>query len=148
VMNFALAEIAGGAASLLAGVQPESIPWEVVPWSLRAFLMIPVLQILGVFLTLKAVRRWRMAASRRPRPIRKWVYIVLPAILNLILVFCALYLITGGVLKFWLYYMADLSWLILICGGFALIWIFVRTSLILQALGVREASGTLMVARV
>jgi hypothetical protein len=59
---------------------------------------------------------------------------MLPAILNLVLVFCALYLVTSGVLRFWLFYMADLTWLALICGSFALVWIFVRTRLILGAL--------------
>jgi hypothetical protein len=134
VMNFTLAEIGGRAASLLAGVQPEATPWVVVTWSLRAFLIVPVLQILGVFMTLRAVRRWRTDASRRPGPIRKWLHIMLPAILNLVLAFCALYLVTSGVLKFYLFYMADLTWLALICGSFALIWIFVRTRLILGAL--------------
>ena len=134
VINFALAEVGGGAASLLAGAQPESTPWAVVPWSLRAFLIIPFLQILGVFFTLRAIRRWREDISRRPGPIRKWIHIALPIVLNLVLVACALWLLTSGVLKFWLLYMPDLSWLALICGGFALVWIFVRTRLVLGAL--------------
>lgn len=134
VMNFTLAEISGGAASLLAGVQPESIPWAVVPWTVRAFLIIPALQILGVLMTLRAVRRWRSGADLRPGPIRKWVQIVLPAILNQVLIFCALYLVTSGVLKFWLFYMADLTLLTLICGSFALVWTFARTRLILRTL--------------
>jgi CubicO group peptidase (beta-lactamase class C family) len=133
VMNFALAEIGGGAASLLAGVQPESTPWAVIPWSLRAFLIIPVFQILGVLMTLRAVRGWRTDASHRPGPIRKWLHIALPIIPNLVLVSCSLWLLTSGVLKFWLFYLPDLSWLALICGGFAAVWICVRTSLILQA---------------
>jgi len=134
MINFSMAEVGGGAASLLADIQPESIPWAVVPWSLRAFLIIPVFQILGVFVTLRTVRRWRKGASQRPGPIRKWLHIVLPTILNLVLVACALWLLTSGVLKFWLFYMPDLSWLALICGSFALVWIFVRTRLILGAL--------------
>ena len=134
MINFSLAMVGEGAASLLAGGQPKAIPWAVVPWSLRAFLIIPVFQMLGVLLTLRAVRRWRMDASRRPGSIRKWSHIVLPAIPNLVLVFCALWLLTSGVLRFWLFYMADLSWLALICGGFALVWIFVRSALILRAL--------------
>jgi CubicO group peptidase (beta-lactamase class C family) len=144
MINFSLAEIGGQAASLLAGVQPEPIPWAVVLWSLRAFLIIPVFQILGVIATLRAVRRWRKDPSRRPGPIRKWVHIVLPAILNLVLVFCALYLVTSGALKFWLLYMADLTWLALICGSFALAWIFVRTRLILRTLRAPQSTTTLV----
>ena len=134
MINFALKFVGGGATSLLAGVQPESIPWAVVPWSLRAFLIIPVLQVLGVFLTLMAVRRWRKDESRRPGSIRKWFHVVLPAIPNLALVFCALWLLTSRMFRFWLFFMADLTWLALICGSFALVWICVRTSLILWAL--------------
>jgi CubicO group peptidase (beta-lactamase class C family) len=133
--NFSLLEVAGGAASLLAGVQPDSIPWAVVPWSLRLFLIIPALQVLGVFFTLRAVRRWRKEVRCRPGPIRKWVsHIVLPVILNLVLVVCALALLAGGVLRFMLLYMPDLSWLALICGSFSLVWIFVRTTLIFRTL--------------
>ena len=89
-INMAFKFVGGDAALVLAGGQPESIPWAAVPWSLRAFLIIPVLQVLGVFFTLRAVRRWRKDASRRPGPIRKWFHIGLPAIPNLVLVFCAL----------------------------------------------------------
>jgi hypothetical protein len=120
---------------VLAGGQPESIPWTVVPWSLRAFLMIPLFQVLGVFLTLRAVRHWRQDVRRRPSPAIMWIiYLVLPTILNLVLVLCALGLLTSGVLEFWLFYMADLTWLALICGSFALVWIFLRTTLILRTL--------------
>lgn len=134
MINFALKFVGGGAASLLAGVQPESTSRAVVPWSLRAFLIIPVLQVLGVFLTLMAVRRWRKDESRRPGSIRKWFHVVLPAIPNLALVFCALWLLISGMFRFWLFFMADLTWLALICGSFALVWTFLRTGLILRTL--------------
>ena len=134
MMDFSLKFIGGEAASLLAGVQPQAIPWAAVSWSLRALLIIPVLQILGVFLALRAVRRWRTDANRRPGSIAKWLHIVLPTIPNLVLVFCALYFVTGGALKMWLYFMADVTWLTLLCGSFALVWILVRTRLILSAL--------------
>jgi len=121
-------------ASLLAGVPPKPIPWSLVTWVRRAFLIIPVLQILGVFLDLRTVRRWRRDASRRPTPAHRWTHIVLPAIPNLVLVYPALRLLTSGVLKMWLYFLGDLSWLALICGGFAGIWSFLRTVLILRTL--------------
>ena len=145
VINFAaLAFVGEDTASLLEGIQPDPVSRAVVPWSLRAFLIIPVFQILGVFITLRTVRRWRKDASRRPGPIRKWFHIVLPIIPNLVLIFCALYLVTSGVLKFWLYFMADLSWLALICGSFALVWVFVRTKLVLHTLREPQASRTIV----
>jgi len=146
MINFALKFVGGGAASLLAGAQPESIPWAVVPWSLRAFLIIPVLQIFGVFFTLKAVHRWRKDEGRRPGPIRKWFHVVLPATPNLALVFCALWLLTSGMFRFWLFFMADLTWLALVCGSFALVWICVRTTLILGTLQ-KPSSPSIFVGR-
>lgn len=144
MINFALKFVGGGAASLLAGVQPEYIPWAVVPWSLRAFLIIPALQALGIFLTLMAVRRWRQDENRRPGSVRKWLQVVLPAIPNLALVFCALWLLTSGMFRFWLFFMADLTWLALICGSIALVWIVVRTTLILRTLREPQASKALI----
>jgi hypothetical protein len=142
VINFtALASIGGGAASLLAGVQPAPTSWAIVPWLLRLLLIIPLLQILDVFSTLRSIRLWRKDTSRRPGPARKWIFdIGLPAILHLVPVFCGLYLVAGGLLRFWMLFMADLTWLALICGGFALVWIPVRTILILRILRNSQAS--------
>jgi len=134
ILNFAAFSFLGGdIASLLAGAQPPTRSWAMIPWILRAFLLIPLLQILGVLVIVRAVRRWRQDAGRRPGAILKWVYILLLPIPNLALLFGALYLVASGVLRFWLLYMADLSWLILVCGGFALVWIIVRTRILLGA---------------
>ncbi len=135
MIDFSLKFIGGEAASLLAGVQPQPFSWAIIPWSLRALLIIPVLQVLGVFLTLRALRRWRQDASRRPDPIHKWIHIVLPSIPNLILICLALYMVTSGLLRFWLLFMADLTSLALACGAFALVWVCTRTGLILSTLG-------------
>lgn len=137
MIDFSWKYIGGWAASLLAGAQPQAFPWVMIPWSLRALLIIPVLQILSVFLTLRTVRRWRSDASSRPGTIRKWIHVVLPSIPDLILVCCALYFVTSGLLHFWMLYMADVSTLALFCGSFALVWIFVRTRLILSALNMQ-----------
>ena len=135
LIDFSLDAVGAGAASLLAGVQPEPVPWGIVPWSIRAFLIIPVLQILGVFLTLRGVRRWRREPNRRPGPVRTAIFhILIPILLNLIVVILALTLLFSFPLGFLLLYIPDLAWLFLICGGFALVWIFMRTALILFTL--------------
>jgi CubicO group peptidase (beta-lactamase class C family) len=52
--NTALVEMGMGAATRLAGAQPDPVLWGVIiPWALRGLLLIPVLQILGVALTLR-----------------------------------------------------------------------------------------------
>jgi CubicO group peptidase (beta-lactamase class C family) len=135
LINFALIEVGAGAASLLAGIQPESVPWGVIPWALRGFLLIPVFQVIGALATLRLIGRWRRDVNRRPGPIRMWVvYILLPLIPNLLLVALGLTLLGSDMLGFMLLFMPDLSWLALVCGGFALLWIFLRTGLILWTL--------------
>jgi CubicO group peptidase (beta-lactamase class C family) len=132
---FALPEVGGGAASLLAGVKPAFFPWGVIPWSLRAFLLIPVLQIAGVLFTWRLIKRWRQEPWRRPGRVRMWLlYILLPVALNLLLVAAAVGVLASGLLPFLLLFMADLAWLVLVCGGFALVWIFVRSGLIFGTL--------------
>jgi CubicO group peptidase (beta-lactamase class C family) len=134
MLNFALAEVGAGAADLLAGAPPASFPWGVIPWTLRSFLLIPVIQIGGVIATLRRLRGWQRDPGRRPGHVRLWLlHIVLPILLNLALVVFAVGLLASDLWQMILLFMPDLSWLILICGGFALVWIFVRTWLILRA---------------
>ena len=67
------------------------------------------------------------------------MHILLPLIPNLLV--ASLLVLLGGRMRgvMWLF-MPDLSWIALICGSFAVIWIFLRTVLILQA--VRASSLT------
>jgi CubicO group peptidase (beta-lactamase class C family) len=142
MLNFALEELGAGAADLLAGAQPASFPWGVIPWMLRGFLLIPVMQIGGVVATLRRLRGWQRDPSVRPGRVRLWLlHILLPIALNLVLVAFALGLLATSLRPMILLFMPDLSWLFLICGGFALVWIFVRTRLILRASGMVPQTG-------
>jgi len=135
LIDVSLVEVGAAAASLLMGVQPEPVPWGIVPWSMRLFLVIPILQLIDVLVTLRLVGRWRRDAYRHPGPVRTWIiHILIPLLLNLIVVVPALPILFSGLLGFLLLYLADLSSLALICGGFALVWIFIRTGLILLTL--------------
>jgi hypothetical protein len=62
------------------------------------------------------------------------LHILLPVIPNLLLVALGLTLLGRGMLGFMLFFMPDLLWLAMVCGGFALVWIFVRTGLIFRTL--------------
>jgi len=145
-IRFSLLEVGSEAASLLAGVRPEPIPWGVVPWSIRLFLIIPILQLIDVLVTWRLLGRWRRNASPRPGPIRTWIFhILIPILLNLIIVALALVtLFFSFPFRFMLLYMADLTWLALICGSFALVWVFLRTGLILKTLRKPQESKTLI----
>lgn len=134
-----LTEVGAGAAALLAGRQPAPLELGFMPWAMRGLLLIPLLQIIGVGATLRQLRRWRQDPQRRPMRGRMWVlHILLPLIPNLLLTAIPVSLLTSGLIRFTLLFVPDFSWIALICGGFAGIWSFLRTGLILRAL--REPS--------
>ena len=111
-----------------------------VPWAMRALLLIPLLQIAGVALTLRRLGRWRQDPQHRPSRGRLWgLHILLPLIPNLSFAALSSRLLTSKLLGFFLLFVPDFSWLALLCGGFAGIWAFLRTGLILK--GSRKAPG-------
>jgi CubicO group peptidase (beta-lactamase class C family) len=130
-----LAEIGLGATALLSGQQPAPIKLGFIPWAMRALLLIPLLQIIGVVATLKLLHDWRQDSQRRPRRTRVWgLHILLPLIPNLSLVALPIFLKVKGLFRYMLLYMPDVAWVALICGGFAGIWSILRVGLIFQAL--------------
>jgi hypothetical protein len=60
-------------------------------------------------------------------------HILLPLIPNL-LVALTLIPMLGKMRGFMMLFMPDYSWIAYVCGGFSLVWSFLRTGLILQAL--------------
>jgi len=134
--NPVLTEFGTGVAALLAGEQHTPTPFfGIVPWMLRGQLLIPAFQVADVAATLRLLRRWRLDPERHPSGRRKWwQHILLPLVPNL-LVALTLKPMLGkrrGYLKL---FMPDYSWIAMICGGFSLAWSFLRTGLVLGALG-------------
>lgn len=131
----ALSDLGAGAAALLAGDQPNPIPFvSVIPWMLRGLLLIPAFLTVDVAATLRLLRRWRLDPGRRPSGGRKWgLYILLPLIPNL-LVALTLIPMLGETRGYVLLYMPDYSWIAIICGSFAGIWAFLRSGLVLRTL--------------
>jgi CubicO group peptidase (beta-lactamase class C family) len=144
LMDSALLEVGNGAASLLAGSQaaPKSTSLDVIPWALRSLLLIPLLQIAGVAATLLILRRWRRDPALRPGGVNLWGrHILLPLIPNLFLAAIPIALLASGLLRSLMLFMPDISWIALICGGFAGIWAFLRTGLILGAVNTPRSSN-------
>jgi CubicO group peptidase (beta-lactamase class C family) len=128
-----LAEVGAGIAALLAGNPPAPIKLGAIPWMQRGLLLIPLAQIAGVAITLGLLRRWRKEPQHRPSQGRMWgQHILLPLIPNLALVLIPVYLLASKMLGFMLLFAPDFTWIALICGGFAGIWAFLRTGLILR----------------
>jgi CubicO group peptidase (beta-lactamase class C family) len=133
-----------GATALLAGKQPPPIRLGFLPWVMRTLLLIPLLQIAGVFATLRLLRRWRRNPAFRYGGGRTWGrHILLPLIPNLSLAGILAYLRSSGLLGYMQLYMPDLSWIMKTCGSFALIWSVVRTRLILKVLRDRASPNDL-----
>jgi CubicO group peptidase (beta-lactamase class C family) len=133
LMNLALVDVGMGAAQQLAGASPPPLPFGFMPWALRALLLMPVLQLIGVVTTLRHLRRWRRDPNSRPRGGRLWGrHILLPLIANLLFAAPLVGLLSSGMLPFMRLFMADLAWLALISGAFALGWSGLRAGLILR----------------
>jgi CubicO group peptidase (beta-lactamase class C family) len=135
MMKLTFDELGMGAMQRLAGVAPAPPQFGAAPWLMRSLCLIPLLQIAGVAITLGLVRRWRREPQRRPSLGRAWGLYILPAlILNLSLALVPFYLLANRLLGFMRLFAPDLAWIALICGGFAGLWSFLRSGLILRAL--------------
>jgi len=128
-------EVGMGLTVLLAGQQPPPARLDFIQWIMRLLPLIPLLQVVGVLATLRTLRRWDRHPGLWPSTGRIWgERILLPLIPNLSLAAVVVYLQSSGLLPFVHEFMPDLSWIARISGGFAGIWAFLRTGLILRAL--------------
>ncbi len=140
-----LMEVGLRVAALLAGQQPAPIRLGFIPWAMRALPLIPLLQMVGVVSTLGMLRRWHREPALRPSLGRIWaLHILAPLIPNLSLAALAIYLRIGSPLDYLKFFNPDVYWTALLCGGFAGIWAFLRTGLILRSL--REPEGSKLLA--
>jgi CubicO group peptidase (beta-lactamase class C family) len=133
-----------GAAQRLAGEVPSKTLFGGAPWLMRSMVLIPVLQVIGVALTLRRLDRWRADPATRPSGRRLWGrHILLPLVPNL-LVALTLVPMMGKMRGWILLFMPDFSWIARICGGFASVWAFLRIALVLQTLRKSPVSTTKM----
>ena len=142
-MNPVVTEVGMGATALLAGEQPAAPRFvPLIPWVLRSPLIIPAAQIVGVAATLRLLRRWRLDAECRPSGGRAWGrHVLLPLIPNLMVALNLIPMLDTR-RDYRLLYKPDSSWLVLVCGSIALVWSFLRTGLLLQALRKSPVSST------
>jgi|WetSurMetagenome_2_1015567.scaffolds.fasta_scaffold20460_4 CubicO group peptidase (beta-lactamase class C family) len=134
MMKMTLDEMGMGAAERLAGRFPAPTHFGAVPWVMRALLLIPLLQAVGVVATLLMIRGWRRHPEQHPNGARLWgLHILLPLIPDLLIALTLLPMLSKmrGFLRL---FMPDFSWIAMVCGSYAVAWSFLRTGLILQAL--------------
>ena len=121
-----------GAAERLAGEVPAKTFFGAAPWLMRSTALIPILQVLGVVLTLRRLRRWRADPAGRPSGSRLWgQHILLPLVPNLLVALTLAPLLSK--MRGWmLLFMPDFSWIAHINGAFAALWACLRTALIVR----------------
>jgi CubicO group peptidase (beta-lactamase class C family) len=134
MMKMTYDEVWMGAAQQLAGERPTRPIFGALPWAMRAMLLIPVLQVVGVAATLRMILRWRVGPEHRLSCGRMWrQHILLPLIPNLLVALTLLPMLSK--MRGWVrLFMPDFSWIAMICGSFAGIWGFLRSGLILRTL--------------
>ncbi len=128
-------EIGMGLTAVLAGQQPPPVRLDFFQWIMRLLPLIPLLQIMGVVTTLQRLSYWRRNPGLRPSEQRMWEqHILLPLIPNLTLAAILVYLHSSRLIRFLQLFMPDIAWIARISGGFASVWAFLRTGLMLQTL--------------
>ena len=131
--TYALLSASEAAALSLAGIPPESTTWPVLPWVLRAGLLLPVLQVVMITVSVRRLKTKRLGSFRRPVQLRTWIlHLVLPILLNLILVAIPVAALASGLFKFLMLFMGDLLSIFVVMGIIALVWIVLRTSIIIK----------------
>ena len=134
-MQLTMTEVGAGLVALLAGKPPAPIRLGAIPWVQRSLLFIPLLQIAGVFATLRRINRWRNDPALRPTRGRLWgKHILLPLLTNT-LVALTLVPMLSKLCGFLMLFMPDFAWLGLVSGSFAFFWSIIRTRLMLTTLG-------------
>jgi CubicO group peptidase (beta-lactamase class C family) len=135
-MTPVLAEVGLGMTAVLAGGRFAGFPlFRVVPWALRALLLMPALQAVGVAADLRRLRRLRIDAECRPSGGGEWGrHVLLPLIPNLLAALTLLPML-GKRRGYRMLYKPDSSWTYLVCGSLALIWSLLRTGWVLRILG-------------
>jgi hypothetical protein len=105
----------------------------IIPRALRALWLIPLVQVFALTATLLRMHGWRKYPDTRPASRRTWVlHVLAPIIPNLLLAVVPVLTFAKGRAGFLFLFAPDFSWLALLCGGFAAIWMCVRTSLTLR----------------
>jgi hypothetical protein len=127
-------EVGFGVTALLAGGQPNPIKLDFIQWIFRLLPLVPLLQVAGVFATLRRLRRWRLDPASRPSGGRLWGQeLLLPLVPDLSLAAVLAYLQSSGLLRFLHLFMPDLAWIARISGGLAAVWAILRTGLVVRA---------------
>ena len=132
LQDLRISGMAIGLSSLMVGQPPPNLASN-GPLIFRLVVALIVLvQVVGIFLSIMAFRRWRRQPESRPQGTRGMVrHIALPLVLNLawaaIMLLGVPTFMGGYPLSFLLYAVPDLGYFLVVSGGVALVWGVLRT---------------------
>lgn len=128
-----IGEVGMGLTALFAGEKPAPIRLKFIQWVMPLLLLIPFLQALGVVKVLKRMKDWRKNSEIHPDLRQFWINnIIVPLIPDLTLFGTLTALISNKMFGFFRLFMPDISWILMICGGFSGIWAVIRTILMVK----------------
>jgi hypothetical protein len=131
-MVVALDEIGPGVLSLLAGEEPAAHQFGFIPWALRGLLLLPSSRSWASPSRCGSCAAGAAIPSAVPLPAGSGCFTFrFPLVPNLLLASAPVLFLRSGISRFLLLFGPDFSWIVLVCGGFAAVWIFVRTGLVL-----------------
>jgi CubicO group peptidase (beta-lactamase class C family) len=134
LQDLSVAGLAMGVSSLMFGQQPPNLASN-LPFVFRVLVaLVVIVQVTGIFWSTIAFWRWGRQPEHRPRGLWGYVrYLGLPLIINLawaLVLLIGVPTILGGYpLSFLLYATPDLGYFLVVSGGAALVWGFLRTAL-------------------
>lgn len=133
VYNYALWNLSENAALKLMDLPVPGNCWGILPWAMRATLILPILQVAAICISMQRFTRWQKDPAHRPGVLRLWLmHILLPTLINLLLIGSAAAILFSGMLPFIMLFMGDIAALLLLMGAIALVWLGVRSAVILK----------------
>jgi CubicO group peptidase (beta-lactamase class C family) len=134
-MPVIMEEVGMGITALLAGQQPAPVRLDFIQWVMRLLPLIPLLQLAGIFATLRQSDRLRRASAAHPVKSRMWgPRFLLPLVPNLGLAAALAYMQRSGLLRFFHLFIPDLAWIVRISVGLAGVWAALHAGQVLRAL--------------
>ncbi len=131
VYNFAMLDLGESVARQLAGETVQSDSWWIMPWALRALLLLPVFQLLIICFLYKKMSHWKIDPSSRPGKVRLWLmHVIIPAVFDLLIIGAAAAILFSGLFGFIMLFMGDITSIVLLCGLIALVWLVMRIWLV------------------
>ncbi len=121
--TYALNEVGDQAFAFLTDNTIKKNPWHLLPWILRSLVILPLIQLVVMVSKIKK-RRSQNSAAVNQHSNKQILLRLLPGIvINLLLVAIPIGLTAGGIFKFSMLFMGDITLILTLSGTLSLFWI-------------------------